>query len=161
MVILGIDPGTHRVGYGLIESSRGKCHYIEAGILPLGRASASRQLQTIKNELDALICRFAPEALSLEKLYFTKNQKTGIEVAQARGVILLSAAEHALPIAEFGPSEMKAHLTGYGGADKEAVAKMVRLCLRCPTLQVIDDASDALALALVAHFTGQFRTTRG
>ena len=152
MIILGIDPGTHRVGYGLIESSSRECRYIEAGLLPLGRASVSRQLQTIKKELDALVYKFQPKALAVEKLYFSKNQKTAIEVAQARGVILLAAAEHSLLLAEFGPSEMKAHLTGFGGADKAAVAKMVRLCLRAPTLRMIDDASDALALALVAHF---------
>ncbi|MBM3256870.1 MAG: crossover junction endodeoxyribonuclease RuvC [Candidatus Liptonbacteria bacterium] len=156
MVILGIDPGTHRVGYGFIESEQGECRYLAAGLLAVGRAQPHAQLQKIKQELDSLIHTFSPEALALEKLYFTKNQRTGISVAQARGVILLAAAEHSLPVAEFGPSELKAHLTGYGSADKAAVFKMVKLSLRCPTLDVIDDASDALALALVAHFTKSF-----
>lgn len=156
MVILGIDPGTHRVGYGLIESSRRDCRYLTAGILSLGRAEPHSQLQRIKQELDSLIQTFRPEALAIEKLFFTKNQKTGIAVAQARGVILLAAAEHSLSLAEFGPSEMKAHLTGNGTADKLSVLKMVRLSLKCPSLNVIDDASDALALALVAHFSRRF-----
>lgn len=153
MIILGIDPGTHRIGYGAIESAHGACRYISAGILPVGRAAPPAQLHNIKSRLDALIDNLHPSTVALETLYFAKNRKTGIAVAQARGVILLAAAEHNLPVAEFSPNEMKAHLTGYGLADKASVAKMVRIALKFPTLRIIDDASDALALALTAHFT--------
>ncbi len=157
MVILGIDPGTHRVGYGLIESTPRDCHYIAAGLLPLGRKDPPLQLFHIRQEVASLIRTFTPRGMALEKLYFTKNQKTAMDVAQARGAILLTAAEYSLPVAEFGPREVKTHLTGYGSADKTAILKMVRICLHYPSLRLIDDASDALALALAAHFTKQFR----
>ncbi|MBI2888755.1 MAG: crossover junction endodeoxyribonuclease RuvC [Candidatus Liptonbacteria bacterium] len=156
MVILGIDPGTHRAGYGVIESTRNECRFLSAGLLPVRRENAYLRLLDIKKGMDAMIRKFHPSGVAVEKLYITKNQKTGVAVAQARGVILLAAAEHNLPIAEFGPGEIKSHLTGYGLADKVAVAKMVRLVLNCPALAVIDDASDALAIALVAHLTKAF-----
>ncbi len=156
MVILGIDPGTHRAGYGIIESTRNKCRYLSAGLLPVYREETHMRLLDIKKGMDGIIKEFRPAGVAVEKLYITKNQKTGIAVAQARGVVLLAAAEHNLPIAEFGPNEIKSHLTGYGLADKISVAKMVRLILNYPTLDVIDDASDALAIALVAHLTKTF-----
>ncbi len=156
MVILGIDPGTHRAGYGIIESVRNECHYLSAGLLPVHHKEAHMRLLDIKKGMGGLIKKFRPSGIAVEKLYITKNQKTGIAVAQARGVILLAAAEHNLPVAEFGPGEIKSHLTGYGLADKIAVAKMVRLVLNCPTRDMIDDASDALAIAIVAHLTKAF-----
>lgn len=91
-----------------------------------------------------------PDVLAIEKLYFAKNQKTALAVAQARGVILLAGKEHGLRIREYAPNEVKIGVTGYGAADKKAVLKMVRLILKRPDLSVIDDASDALALAILA-----------
>jgi crossover junction endodeoxyribonuclease RuvC len=161
MVILGIDPGTERAGYGLIESARNKCRYIAAGLLPVRHRDARMRLLDIKKGMDTIIKEFRPSGIAVERLYFTRNQKTGIAVAEARGIILLAAAEHGLSVAEFGPSEVKAHLTGYGGADKLSILKMVRLALRCPELEVIDDASDALAIALVGHLTKAFAGKRG
>ncbi|MBI2623311.1 MAG: crossover junction endodeoxyribonuclease RuvC [Candidatus Liptonbacteria bacterium] len=156
MVILGIDPGTHRAGYGVIESSRNECRYVGAGLLPARHEEAHLRLRDIKRGMDTVIGAFRPAGIAVEKLFVTRNQKTGIAVAQARGVILLAAAEHNLPIAEFGPGEIKSHLTGYGAADKSSVAKMVRIILKCPSLSVIDDVSDALAAALAAHFIKAF-----
>jgi crossover junction endodeoxyribonuclease RuvC len=161
MIILGIDPGTHRAGYGFIKSTGGACQYLAAGTVPVHHREPHLKLQDIKKGTEALIAKFRPAGIAIEKLYITRNQKTGISVAEARGVFLLTAAEHNLPLAEFGPGEVKAHLTGYGSADKRSIAKMVRLCLRCPDLAVVDDATDALAVALAAHYTKAFEKRGG
>lgn len=150
MVILGIDPGTRRVGYGLIRVERNNVLLIDAGILPIKSSDNASALEELKNRLGELIEKHKPETLGIEKLYFSKNQKTALQVAEARGVIMLTAKEAGLKVKEFGPSEVKLQITGYGKADKKGVLKMVRLILKTPELDVIDDASDALALAIIA-----------
>ncbi len=150
MIVLGIDPGTRRVGYGILEADRNNLRFIDAGILAVKSTDDASALHEIKILLEELIQKHKPVALGIEKLYFAKNQKTALQVAEARGVIMLAAMEHGLRIKEYGPSEVKSQLTGYGKADKKAVLKMVRLILKKPELDVIDDASDALALAILA-----------
>jgi crossover junction endodeoxyribonuclease RuvC len=131
MIALGIDPGSRRVGYGLVEANGQDCVYITAGIL------------TITATDDA-------SALLETKRGIANNQKTAIAVAQARGVILLATKECGVRIREYTPNEVKAGVTGYGSADKKAVLKMVRFILKKPELRIIDDASDALALAILS-----------
>jgi len=150
MIVLGIDPGTRRVGYGLVKRVGGKIVFLAAGLLRIKSKDDTGALFEIKQEIDKLIRKFRPEILATEKLFFMKNQTTGLQVAQARGVILLSGREAGLHIREYGPNEIKTSLTGYGLADKKAVLKMVRLILGKPGLEVIDDASDALGIAIVA-----------
>jgi crossover junction endodeoxyribonuclease RuvC len=104
----------------------------------------------IKNQINQLIKKHRPSVLAIEKLYFSRNQKTAFAVAEARGVIILSAIEKGLEIREYSPNEVKAGITGYGFADKKATAKMVRFILKKPELKVLDDVSDALAIAIVA-----------
>ena len=145
MIVLGIDPGSKRIGYGLIEKTGGKLKLIEADLLV-----HPKNLLEIKNQVSFLIEKFSPESLAVEKVFFSKNQKTALEVSEARGVIILSALEKNLPIREFTPNEVKSAVAGYGLASKKAVAKMVRLTLNEPTLKVIDDVSDALAIAITA-----------
>jgi crossover junction endodeoxyribonuclease RuvC len=154
MTILGIDPGTQRIGYGLVRCEGQRVKLVEAGILAI-REKGQGALSEAKHGVDRLITTFKPGALALEKVFFTKNQKTAMAVAQARGVIMLAALEAGLPVHEYTPSEVKRAVAGHGGADKKAVAKMVRLTLREPTLSVIDDASDALALAILGAREGQ------
>lgn len=151
MISLGIDPGTRRIGYGLVQTSHrdATVTLIAAGILKIKSTDDPSALAETKNELDALIKKYKPDVVAIEKLYFAKNQKTAIAVAQARGVILLAARECRVPIREYTPNEVKLGVTGYGSADKKAVLKMVRLILNKPDLKVIDDASDALALAIL------------
>lgn len=148
MIALGIDPGTVRIGYGIIEKTDSKLRLVAAGLLPLGSKNAPR-LAAIKRGVDALIKTHHPEILAVEKLYFSKNQKTAIAVAQARGAILLAAEERSIPIRELDPGVVKAGITGYGRSDKKAVAKMVGLFLK-EDLRVVDDVTDALAMAIVA-----------
>src|SRR3989344_316336 len=152
MIVLGIDPGSKRIGYGLIEKTGGKLKLIEADLLV-----HPKNLLEIKNQVSFLIEKFSPESLAVEKVFFSKNQKTALEVSEARGVIILSALEKNLPIREFTPNEVKSAVAGYGLASKKAVAKMVRLTLNEPTLKVIDDVSDALAIAITAT-SKQLRT---
>lgn len=147
MIIIGIDPGTTRVGYGLIKKDCGRTSLISAGILKV--KSGEKILFEIKNGLDKIIKKFKPDVMAIEKLYFVKNRKTAIRVAEARGVIILAALEGRLKIKEYNPNEIKSGITGYGFADKKAVLKMVKLILEEPRLNVVDDASDALALAIL------------
>ncbi len=150
MIILGIDPGTRRIGYGVVESAPAKLKLIRAGLLKIEGKDDFGAIQETKKQIDAIIKKFKPAILSIEKIYFVKNQKTGIRVAEARGVIISSALGSGLRIEEYNPNEVKAALTGYGLADKKAVFKMVKLILKEPGLKIIDDASDALALAIIA-----------
>ncbi len=150
MIILGIDPGTKRIGYGLIEKNKDGIKFIDAGLLKIASANNLGALKETKDQVSALIKKFRPKILAIEKIYFAKNQKTGIQVAEARGVILATAIERGLAIREFSPNEVKAGITGYGLADKKAVLKMVKLLLKKPEIDVIDDASDALAVAILS-----------
>ncbi len=150
MTILGIDPGTSRIGYGVIKKERGALMFLDAGILKVKNKNPQHALLEIKNGLASLVKKWRPDVLAVEKLYFSKNQKTAMEVAQARGVILLAGLEARIEIKEYAPNEIKSGVAGYGFADKKAIAKMVNLILRTPRLKIIDDASDALAIAIFA-----------
>lgn len=155
MVILGIDPGTRRIGYGVIRKLSGRLNFVAAGLLKIKSAEDFGALKETRKRIEEIIKKFGPEVLAIEKLYFMRNQKTGIQVAQARGVILLSALEKGLKILEYAPNEIKAGITGYGFADKKAVLKMVKLILGKSDLDIVDDASDALAVAILASQKGR------
>ena len=157
MISLGIDPGTRRIGYGIVRTGvsaanmdgSNSVEFVDAGILSIESKDDPSALVETKRGMDALIEKYRPESIAIEKLFFAKNQKTALAVAQARGVILLAAREHGIRIREYAPNEVKLAITGYGFADKKAVLKMVRLTLRRNDIDVIDDASDALALAII------------
>jgi crossover junction endodeoxyribonuclease RuvC len=152
MISLGIDPGTRRVGYGIVctNTADTAITMTAAGLLEIKSVDDPGALVEIKNGMDALIKKYKPDVIAIEKLFFSKNQKTAIAVAEARGVILLAAHASRVSLREYTPNEVKLGVTGYGSADKKAVLKMVRLILNKPDLEVIDDASDALALAILA-----------
>ncbi len=148
MIALGIDPGSRRIGYGVVNSEHGTIKYVAAGIFNIKTKDDISALEETKSEIDRLIKKHKPDVVAIEKIFFAKNQKTAIAVAQARGVVLLAAKERGVSIKEYTPNEVKLGVTGYGFADKKAVLKMVRLILGKKDLKVIDDASDALALAI-------------
>ncbi len=156
MIALGIDPGTKRIGYGVVKDERGAATFIAAGILDIksrahGAATGDAEaLQEVRRGVEKLIKKYRPGVVGVERLFFAKNRKTAMAVAQARGAILLAIKECNVPIKEYAPNEVKLGVTGYGSADKNAVLKMVRLILGERGLDVIDDASDALALAIMA-----------
>lgn len=149
MVILGIDPGYAIVGFGLLQHERATVSLLACGAinteagLPL-----SKRLLQIANDLDELICRFKPDVMAIERLYFGNNVTTGIGVAQARGVILMTAERHGIPIFEYDPSQVKLAVTGYGKAEKTQVMDMTKRLLKLREVPKPDDAADAVAIAL-------------
>ncbi len=147
--ILGIDPGTKRAGFGVISKEGNILRLLDAGIFAVGKSTTNESLLIIKNQIDLLIKKYNPSVFAIEKLFFSTNQKTAMSVAESRGVCILSALEKNIPILEFSPNEIKSSIAGFGMADKKAILKMVRLILKEPNLKVIDDASDALAIAIV------------
>jgi crossover junction endodeoxyribonuclease RuvC len=154
MTILGIDPGSRRIGYGVVDAGNPPTLHA-VGIVPITEKANPAALAELKHEIERLIAVYRPTHLGVEKLFFMKNRTTGIAVAEARGVVLSAAYEAGLHIHEYTPNEIKLALTGDGGADKRAIAKMVRLILKnAPEdklpAKLIDDATDALAIALVA-----------
>lgn len=149
MRILGIDPGYAIVGYGVIEFSGSRYYAIDYGVITTtANTPFPQRLQEIYNGMVSIIIRSNPDALSIERLYFQNNQKTAIDVAQARGVILLSAQNNNLPISEYTPLQVKTAVTGYGQAHKQQVMEMTRWLLKLETIPKPDDAADALAIAI-------------
>ena len=149
MIVLGIDPGYAIVGWGVVRYERGRFAPLDYGaVLTPAGMDFSRRLEIIYDELLALIDRAKPEALAVEKLYFKNNQKTAIDVAQARGVILLAAKKRGVPLYEYTPLQVKSAVTGYGQAEKPQVMEMTRRLLGLSAVPRPDDAADAVAVAL-------------
>ena len=152
MIILGIDPGSTRIGFGIISKDK-EIKLIDYGVIEYSRKPGtgfSDLVFEITKNLGKIIKKYRPELVGIEKIYFSKNVKTGIEVAQTRGAIILEIAKLGIPIKEFSPSEIKSAITGYGAADKKSVSKMVARILNVEKITGFDDASDALAIALTA-----------
>ncbi len=156
MKILGIDPGSTRIGYGIIETSPGRAgrdlSLIDYGVIEIKRKESKNLVAEAAAALSKLLKKHLPDLVGIEKLYFAKNVKTGIEVAQTRGALILQANNANVPILELSPSEVKLSVAGYGLADKKAVAKMAGKILRLESLRGHDDASDALAIAITAFY---------
>ena len=149
MLILGIDPGIATVGFGVIDAQRGAQRYVSCGVISTPvHTSLSSRLDQIYSDLEELFDAFKPEAVSVEELFFNTNITTGIAVAHGRGVILLAAYRHKIPVFEYTPLQVKQSVVGYGRAEKRQVIDMVQRILRLPAPAKPDDASDALALAI-------------
>jgi crossover junction endodeoxyribonuclease RuvC len=150
MRILGVDPGSITTGFGVIDSERGKLVLVEQGSITTPRgAELAERLVRIHEELQALIARTRPEAVAVETPFAGKNIRSLVQLAHARGVILLAARSARLDVFEYAPRSVKSAVVGYGGAEKEQVAKMVRLLLPgCAAVKMSTDASDALAIAI-------------
>ncbi len=150
-LVLGVDPGTTGMGYAFLDTSREPPTVIDHGLIAtIGHADAAERLLAIADALDRLIAANAPVALALERLYFNKNARTAMAVAEARGIALLCAARAGLEIAEYTPSEVKLAVTGNGSADKKQVMRMLSLVLRLERPLTEDNVADAVAIAL-AH----------
>ena len=153
MTALGIDPGSAICGYGFVEAIGGQVVAKNFGVITTSpKARMQDRLLKIHTELDALIKAFEPQIMGIEKLFFGKNATTAIPVGQARGVVLLCAAQNNLDIIEITPNEVKQSVTGYGGADKAQVIYMVTKLLNLPAPPKPDDAADALAIAIAAAY---------
>lgn len=157
MIILGIDPGTNRIGYGLLGLNNNKTDSIDYGCISLVSDKESyTHLDQLYQEVNKLIKKFSVNVMAIEKLFFFKNNKTVMSVSEARGVILLAAVKNNLKIKEFTPLQVKQAVSGYGRAEKKAVQKMVRLILDLTKDPQPDDAADALALAICCAHTQDF-----
>jgi crossover junction endodeoxyribonuclease RuvC len=158
MRILGIDPGTGILGFGIIEFNRGKIQLVDAGVIrtPVKEDDAVRLL-TIYEELTELIIQNKPQAMSVEKLFFARNVTTAMTVAQARGVVLLCGQQAGLDLFEYTPMQIKQAITGYGKADKKQMQEMVRVLLQLKEIPKPDDAADALAAAITYSMNSRMR----
>ena len=154
MIVLGLDPGTARLGYGVIKKDGARLSHVAHGVLetPKGMPQAERLLD-LQTQLLAIISQHGPAAVGVEKLFFAKNAKTAMAVSEARGMILLSLKSKGLAISEFTPMQVKQALTGYGGADKKQVQEMIKTVLKLAEIPKPDDAADALAIAYCAAVT--------
>lgn len=149
MVVLGIDPGYAIVGFGILEADRGQARLVRCGAIntPAGIPMPMRLLQ-IQEDMETLIRTFQPDAMAIEELFFNTNVTTGIGVAQARGIILATAAKLGVEIFEYTPSQVKQAVVGYGKAEKHQVMDMTKRILKLPAVPKPDDAADAVAIAL-------------
>jgi crossover junction endodeoxyribonuclease RuvC len=151
VIVLGIDPGTAATGYGIVERSGSQLRAIDYGCLEtLPTQALPARLLEIHRAVSGLIADHNPSSLGVERLFFNKNVQTAFAVGQARGVVLLAAAEAGIPVFEYGPHEVKLAVTGYGRAAKDQVQRMVQLVLGMPVVPKPDDAADALAVAICA-----------
>ena len=149
MRILGIDPGYAIVGFGVLDADRGAIRMLRCGAIntPAGVPMPMRLLQ-IQEDLETLIHQFSPDEMAIEELFFNTNVTTAMGVAQARGVILATAARLGVRIVEYTPSQVKQAVVGYGKAEKRQVMEMTRRILSLSSVPKPDDAADAVAIAL-------------
>ena len=149
MIIIGIDPGTATTGYGVIEKNGMNLSCLSYGCIQTMPSSLpEKRLEIIYNELNKIIKKYKPIALSVENVYFFKNLKTAMPVSQSKGVIMLAAAKNKLPVYEITPLQVKMTVTGYGRANKKQVQKMIAQILKLKKPPSPDDAADALSIAV-------------
>jgi len=162
VLVLGIDPGTAITGYGLVREDDEGLALVECGVIttPAGQPLPQR-LQTIYHGLAAIIGQYQPNQVAVEELFFSRNVRTALSVGQARGVVLLAAAEAGLPLHEYKPLEVKQTVAGYGGADKRQVQEMVRMLLHLEQVPEPDDAADAVAVAVCHVHSARMRALIG
>lgn len=152
MKIMGIDPGMAIVGYGIINVEKDKIELITSGSIQTDKKLPdSKRLLEIYTDLTTIVNKYRPECASVEELFFFKNQKTVIPVAEARGVILTVLEKFNIPIYSYTPMEVKQVLTGYGRAEKKEVEQMVKIALGNKKLPRLDDTIDAIAIA-ICHY---------
>ena len=161
MRILGIDPGFAIVGWGVIEYEASRFRVVGYGSIqtPAGMKLEDR-LAAVYKELVEIIDKFTPDAMAVEELFFNTNLKTGIKVAQARGVILLAAVNKGIELAEYTPLQVKQAVTGYGRAEKNQVITMVTMLLGLAKPPKPDDTADALAIAVCHAHSGMSRLAK-
>jgi crossover junction endodeoxyribonuclease RuvC len=160
VIVLGIDPGTAALGYGIVERTGSRLREVDHGCLVTSPdLGLPQRLLAIHALVDELLALHQPRLVAIERLFFSRNVQTAFGVGQARGVVLLAAAQHGTPVREATPNEVKSGIAGYGAADKEQVQRMVQLVLGMRERPRPDDAADALAIATWAANTERSGTT--
>jgi crossover junction endodeoxyribonuclease RuvC len=148
MRVLGVDPGFDRLGLAVIEGDPSKPHFVWSDCIEPPKGAMENRLAVVARAIEDTIATYTPDALAIETLFFSTNRKTAISVGQARGAVLASAGNHALPVVEISPQEVKLAVTGHGAADKTAVARMLPKLIVLPPRKRRDDELDAIAVAL-------------
>lgn len=157
MLILGIDPGYAIIGYGVVRYENYKFTPIEYGAITTpANTDFSKRLEMIYDGIESILLKYPIDSVAIEKLYFNTNTTTAIDVAQARGVILLSIRKKQVPIFEYTPLQVKQSVTGYGRAEKKQVMEMTRQFLGLSSVPKPDDTADALALAICHGYNARF-----
>ncbi len=158
MIVLGIDPGIATLGFGVVEKdARGNCRAVDYGVVKTPKEEGLPvRLAMLEEGILKILEKYHPEEVAMEELFFSKNITTGIAVAQARGVALLTCAKHCGRLYEYTPMQIKQALTGYGKADKKQMQLTVASLLRLSSVPKPDDAADALAVAMCHAFTNRF-----
>lgn len=156
MIILGIDPGYAIVGFGVLEYKNNHFTVIDYGAITTDAGTPfNRRLEYIYDELTAILEKYRPDAMSIEKLFYNSNAKTVIDVSQARGVIMLAAQKCGVPAFEYTPLQVKQSVVGYGRAEKKQVQEMIKRILFLEKVPKPDDTADALAMAIChGHSSG-------
>lgn len=155
--ILGIDPGYAIVGFGVVDYDGRKFAPVEYGaILTEAHKPFTERLCSIHTDMEFIFEKFRPDCMAVEKLFFTTNQKTAIDVAQARGITVLSAAKRNIPVHEYTPLQVKSAVVGYGKAEKQQVMEMTKQLLGLAQIPRPDDAADALAIAICHGHTSRY-----
>ncbi len=161
MRIIGIDPGTGILGFGVIDAKAGKTTLVTAGVIRTPpHTPLPERLEEIYDGLTEIIAETKPDVMAIEKLFFSRNITTAISVAQARGVAMLTGRQASLRIEEYTPNEIKQSITGYGAAKKPQVQEMVRIQLGLAEVPKPDDCADALAAAIMCAFVLRGESTR-
>ncbi len=154
MRILGVDPGLGRLGWGVIEVKGSSTKAVAYDCIETSKSlSEEKRLATIYQKLSDAIALYKPEVAVVEQLFFSRNVTTAFMVGQARGVVLLTAAQAQLAVVSYSPSQIKVAVTGYGRAEKKQIAQMVKVILGLSKAPRLDDTTDALAIALTHAFT--------
>jgi crossover junction endodeoxyribonuclease RuvC len=148
MRILAIDPGYDRLGIAIIEGNASKPILIWSDCILPDKGAPEQRLAHVANAVTSAIKKYGPDALGIETLFFSINKKTALGVAEARGVVLAAAGNALLPVIECSPQQVKLAVTGYGGADKKAVAHMIPRILSLPKKKRLDDELDAIAIGI-------------
>jgi crossover junction endodeoxyribonuclease RuvC len=158
MRIIGIDPGIGRTGWGVVDTSNAKMQVVDYNCLETkAGGELPERIALVYQGITHLFEEYRPDVVAIEELFFNVNVKTALIVGQARGVILLAAAQSNLPVFVYTPSEVKVAVTGYGKAEKQQVGQMVKMLLRLKTLPKLDDTTDALAIAITHAFSQKLR----
>jgi crossover junction endodeoxyribonuclease RuvC len=154
MIILGIDPGFGRLGYAVLKTDKKNFKVIECDCLETkAKLDFSKRLMLVADKVKKLISKHKPDIVAIEKIFFAKNQKTALQIAEVRGVLLYLASCSKIPAYEHTPLEVKMALCGYGKATKEQVQKMLKTLLKMSSLPKSDDATDALAIGLTCLYS--------
>ena len=156
MIILGIDPGIGRCGWGIITVNNSQLTVNNSGCIETRpNSKVEERLLIISTKIESITKKYKPDVLAIEELFFGANSKTALTVGQARGVVLLAAAKNKIPVTVYTPLQVKMALTGYGRADKNQIGQMVKVILKLEKIPKIDDTSDALAVAITHAFSSK------